>query len=429
MIKAITAAYQAQTTTITERYAEALKRASTADAVFVCPPAAQTQTVFDATKSLSGLIFSVKDTFDQAGQITRAGAIVPALDTPAQSTATAVQRLIDAGAIPFGRTNMSEFAFSGLGLNPHYGSPKNAIDANRISGGSTSGGAVSVALGCCDFALGTDTGGSLRIPAAFNGLTGFKPTQHTVPSDGCFPLSPSLDCVGPIAKTVSDCCSIWQALSQTTENTTKTALHKKLLIPSNVVLTELDEAVKAGFEMAINTLKSAGWAIVEQPLPVLDQVFAINASGGLVLPESAWVHRKLLTDNEAHYDPLIAARIQLGATTPLTDYIDRLQQRPILQRAFAAAIGDYDAVLCPTTATIPPTFTAVNASADAFNHYNRLALRNTALFNYLDSPSISLPFYAEGANLPIGVMLSGVSGHDVKLLALAGQIEKTLAND
>lgn len=427
-ITAIQAQYRRGTLTPTKRYQRAIKKLHQTDnVIFICQPTEQPAIDdYDAHKPLSGILFSVKDTFNQVAYPTCAGSIVPTLQQTATTNATALSRLLTAGAIPFGRSNMSEFALSGLGINPHYGTPTNALDTSLIAGGSTSGGALSVALGLCEFALGTDTGGSLRIPAAFNGLVGFKPSQSCVPSEGCFPLSPSLDCIGPIAHSVEDCQNIWRVLSQS--NTSSPCNNRKrLLIPNNVVMDALAPTVSTSFAQALNILQADGWTTDKCTLTVLDKIHDINRAGGLVLPEAAWVHRHLLATSEAYYDPLIAQRIKYGQTTILTDYIDRLQQRNALQHEFASSLADYDALLCPTVAITPPSIQSVNHSQNSFSYYNQLVLRNTALFNYLDTPAISLPFTLDN-NFPIGLMLCGIQHHDHALLELAKSIEITLKN-
>lgn len=428
-ITSIQTCYQQNTLAPVEHYQHAFHVLNQADsAIFIHKPSEQaTIDSYDSNKPLSGILFSVKDTFNQAGLPTRAASILPQLALPVTTTATAISRLEAAGAIAFGRTNMSEFAFSGLGLNPHYGTPANAIDASLIPGGSSSGGAISVARGLCEFALGTDTGGSLRIPAAFNGLVGFKPSQSTVPHDGCFALSPSLDCIGPIARTVSDCQTIWKILSQSTSVQSKQP-KKRLLVPTNIVLDNIATEVRFGFNQALDILQANGWEIHTDSLTALDAVNAINRAGGLVLPESAWVHRHLLATSEGYYDPLIAARIKQGQHTTLNDYISRLQQRPLLQQMFTKSLSNYDALLCPTVAILPPTIKTLSSSAEKFNHYNRLILRNTALFNYLGVPSISLPF-SVNKSFPIGLMFSGLKNNDTALLNMAVCIERILTSN
>ncbi|WP_353980044.1 amidase [Salinicola endophyticus] len=381
----------------------------------------------DPTQPLAGLPVSIKDLFDVRGEVTRAASRVLGGNPPASHDAPAVQRLRRAGALLTGRTNMSEFAFSGLGLNRHYGTPPNPFDGERITGGSTSGGAASVAFGLAAATLGSDTGGSLRIPAAFCGLTGFKPSQASVPGEGAYPLAPSLDCVGPIAPSVACCASLWSILAERplpALDTTPRPL--RLAVAAGDLLSELDDAVGDGFEAAIAVLKAQGCHIERLPFTAIDAALAINQQGGLVVPEAAALHREQLARAEADYDPLIAERLQGGRDISAADYLQRLWPRAGWQQRFEQEMAGFDAVLLPTVATLPPRRAALEDDAAAFQRANRLALRNTSVFNYLDAASISLPYIATGAELPIGLMLSRPQGDDTMLLQHACVVERML---
>lgn len=384
------------------------------------------QAAGEAPRALSGVPVSIKDLFDVRGEVTRAGSRVLETTLPASDDAPAVARLRQAGALLAGRTTMSEFAFSGLGLNPHVGTPPNPYDAERITGGSTSGGAASVAFGLAAAALGSDTGGSLRIPAAFCGLVGFKPSQSSVPGEGAYPLSPSLDCVGPIAASVGCCATLWQALSRQAVTLDATPRPLRLAIPDGPLLEELDDAVAAAFDEAVTTLRRLGWHIERLPLAAVLDAHAINQQGGLVVPEAAALHREQLTARAADYDPFIAERLRGGREVLASDYLDRLWQRPGIQARFAAELVGFDAVLLPTVAMLPPERRPLETNAEAFQTANRRALRNTSVFNYLDASAISLPYTAAGDALPIGLMLARPQGEDAALLQMACVLEAEL---
>ncbi|WP_223160943.1 amidase [Salinicola aestuarinus] len=378
--------------------------------------------------ALAGLPISIKDLFDVRGETTAAGSKVLAKAPLAPRDAPAVARLRQAGALLAGRTTMSEFAFSGLGLNPHCGTPPNPFDVERITGGSTSGGAASIAFGLAAATLGSDTGGSLRIPAAFCGLTGFKPSQASVPGEGAYPLSPSLDCVGPIAPSVDCCAQLWSVLATEPMPTLDpTPRPLRLAVPLGGLLQELDDAVREGFEAAIARLEAAGCHVERLTFEAVDGALAINQQGGLVVPEAAALHREQLERAQADYDPLIAERLTGGRDISATDYLQRLWPRAGWQRCFAEEMSGFDAVLLPTVATLPPKRAELENDAAAFQRANRLALRNTSVFNYLDAASISLPFFVSDDALPIGLMLSRPQGQDSQLLQQASVVEAMLA--
>ncbi|WP_110649850.1 amidase [Salinicola peritrichatus] len=381
----------------------------------------------DAGAPLAGLTLSIKDLFDVRGEITKAASKVLRGAPPAGADAPAVERLRRAGAVLTGRTNMSEFAFSGLGLNRHYGTPPNPFDADRITGGSTSGGAASVAFGLAAATLGSDTGGSLRIPAAFCGLTGFKPSQEAVPGEGAYPLAPSLDCVGPIAPSVDCCARLWSVLAgQPMPVLDPTPRPLRLAIAEGGLLGELDDTVRDGFEAAVARLEKLGCHIERLPMAAIDGTLAINQQGGLVVPEAAALHRAMLERAESDYDPLIAERLNGGHGVSAADYLQRLWPRTGWQRRFKEEVAGFDAVLLPTVATLPPKRAELENDAAAFQRANRLVLRNTSVFNYLDAASISLPYFPAGSDLPIGLMLSRPQGDDAALLQHACVVEAML---
>jgi aspartyl-tRNA(Asn)/glutamyl-tRNA(Gln) amidotransferase subunit A len=382
-----------------------------------------------APSAFAGIPISVKDLFDIAGDSTPAGSVVLADAPPATTTAPAVARLEAAGFIVLGRTNMVEFAFSGLGINPHFGTPRSPWDraTGRIPGGSTSGGAVSVSDGMAYAALGTDTGGSCRVPAAMCGIVGFKPTARRVPITGVLPLAPSLDSVGPLANSVA-CCAIIDALMAGGSPGALDAAPLaglRLAVPSNIVLGGLDDIVAAAFVAALKRLEAAGARIVDHAFPAMDEVAPVNARGGLTAPESYAWHRRLMVEAAMGYDPRILKRIERGIGVSAADYLDTLAARAAIIARMDAQTQDFDALIMPTCPLVPPAIADLDDEAD-YNRVNLLQLRNTSMGNFLDRCAISLPCHAAGAT-PVGLMLMGETMGDARLLRIAAGVEAVLA--
>ncbi|WP_316157342.1 amidase [Cupriavidus sp. BIC8F] len=372
---------------------------------------------------LAGLPVSVKDLFDVRGQVTRAGSKV--LDgTGAAADAPAVARLRAAGAVLIGRTNMSEFAFSGLGLNPHYSTPRTPFDEACIAGGSTSGGAVSVALGMAVAALGTDTGGSIRIPSAFCGLTGFKPSARRVPLEGAVPLSTSLDSAGPLARSVACCAAFDAVLSGEALDSRPTALAGlRLYVTRDFVTEGLDSEVARGFDAALDSLSRLGAHVIPFDFPELHRLPQINAGGGLTAAESWHWHRALLDERGAAYDPRVATRIRRGQQQSAADYLTLLKEREVMRQRAAELLRDADAWLMPTVAVRPPRLDALD-SDEAFFSTNGLVLRNPSVINFLDGCAVSLPLPAAVPGVALSVC--GLNGADERILQVAGGIENGL---
>lgn len=375
---------------------------------------------------LAGIPVSIKDLFDVRGQVSSAASLALADAPPATSDAGAVARLRAAGAVLLGRTNMSEFAFSGLGLNPHHGTPRNPHDAARVAGGSTSGGAVTVALDMAAGALGTDTGGSIRIPSAFCGLTGFKPTAATVSLAGTVPLSRSLDSAGPIANSV-DCCAILHAALSGQEHALPAPSLKGLRFGYTLdfVGAGVDAQVQQAFDAALDRLRAAG-ALVEQfDFPELLQLPAINGGGGLVAAEAWHWHRELLEARGAQYDQRVAARIRRGQQQGAAEYIDLLDARAHLRLIAHKRLAPYDAWLMPSVAIVAPQVAPLEADDTTFFATNGLALRNASVINFLDGCALSLPCHAAGA-LPAGLGICSLAGTDARILAIGRAVEALL---
>ena len=374
---------------------------------------------------LTGIPVSIKDLFDIAGEPTPAGSKVLADAPPAKANAPLIQRMLDAGFIPVGRTNMTEFAFSGLGINPHYGTPTSPWDraSKRIPGGSSSGAAVSIADGMAFGALGTDTGGSCRVPAAMCGVVGYKPTARRVPIDGVLPLAPSLDSVGPLANTVACCATIDAVLAGEPLPTPRPfpLASLRLAVPTNFFLNGLDSTVAAAFDRALETLSANGARMTRIAFPVVDEIARANATGGFAVAEAYAWHRKLLAEKGDGYDPLIRTRIMRGQPMTAFDYIDLIAARADIIRRFNASTRDYDALVMPTCPLVPPCIADLDDEGE-YNRVNLLQLRNTAAGNFLDRCAISLPCHQPG-DAPVGLMLMGETMGDGRLFAIAAAAE------
>ncbi len=376
---------------------------------------------------LDGAIVSIKDLFDVAGEVTRAGSkVLLAEGKVATADAPAVARLRTAGGVIVAKTNMTEFAFSGVGLNPHFGTPGNPTDRSRIPGGSTSGGAVAVADGMCEIAIGSDTGGSTRIPAALCGIVGWKPSKQRVPTAGAFPLSSTLDSIGSMARTVADCAradavmagEAWQELEPA-------ALHGlRIGVPLGMPFNDLDEAVKAGIAEAIRKIEMAGARRSDEAMPLLDDMMEINAKGGFSPAEAYAIHHERLIARGQGIDPNVRMRIERGSRISAADYTEMIAARQRLVRAMDARLSDLDALVLPTTAIRAPKMSEV-ATSETFFAKNMLLLRNPAIVNFFDLCSISLPIPVTG--YPIGLMLVARNGHDRRLFNIAAAVERLFA--
>src|SRR6516165_3926779 len=377
----------------------------------------------------AGIPVSLKDLFDIAGDVTTAGSRVLRAAPPAPRDAPAVARLRAAGFIPIGRTNMTEFAFSGIGINPHYGTPSSPHDrgSRRIPGGSSSGAAVSVSDAIALGAIGTDTGGSCRIPAAFCGIVGFKPTAGRVPTQGAFPLSTTLDSVGPLAATV-ECCAILDAVlaGEPVEDLAPFPLDGlRMAVPQTMVLDDMEGAVARAFDAALAALRKAGTRISDIPLREFAELREINAKGGFAAAQSYALHRPLIARSESLYDPKVLVRILRGREQDAADYIDLIKARADFIARVNAITAPYDALIMPTVPVIPPRVSDLEAD-DVYRRMNVLVLRNPSIANFLDGCSISIPCHRAG-EAPVGLMLLGQHNSDRRLLAIASAIEKVVS--
>ena len=377
---------------------------------------------------LAGIPVSIKDLFDIAGQTTAAGSTVMAHAPAAAADCPAVARLRAAGAVLAGRTNMVEFAFSGIGINPHYGTPVNPADTAvaRIPGGSSSGAAVSVASGAALVGLGSDTGGSIRIPAALCGIVGFKSTAQLVPTAGVIPLSTSLDTVCALTRSVRDAVTVHQVLAARTVVLAGKPLSScRLAVARTHMQDGLDGTVASAFERSLRLLRQAGAQIEEIALDEINELATINATGGLSGAESYAWHRQLIAAREAEYDPRVALRILRGADMRAFEYIELLAARRQWITHMEARLQGFDAVLSPTVPIVAPPISSVLLDDAEFFRVNTLVLRNTAVVNMLDGCGISLPCHTPG-QLPVGLMLWHAALHDDAVLDTALQVEAVL---
>ena len=378
---------------------------------------------------LMGLPVSVKDLFDVEGEKTLAGSRVRE-DIPDSTTnAVVIQRLLQAGAILIGRTNMTEFAYSGVGLNPHYGTPSSPFDraTRRIPGGSSSGGGVSVADRMAVAAIGTDTGGSVRIPAALCGITGFKPTARRVSTEGVFPLSQAFDSVGPLAPSVSCCITLDQIMRGVLVEALPALPIKnlRLAIPTGLPMDNLDSHVSRAFQAALSTLSASGAHIEEVRVGAIEHPDRISSGARLLAAEAYAVHRRMLENHKEVYDPRVSTRIMPAADTSAADYIDLLAWRKHFVQSIKRELDCYDALLMPTTPVIAPPIQDLEQSDDVYFAANSLMLRNTCIVNQMDGCALSIPCHSPG-EAPVGLMLAGLPMHDERILRIGLSIEEAL---
>lgn len=377
---------------------------------------------------LAGLPVSVKDLFDMQGWPSRAASRVLAGARPAERDAAAVARLRAGGGTVLGRTNMVEFAYAGVGLNPHFGTPVNVADpvTPRIPGGSSSGAAVSVATGAVFVGLGSDTGGSIRIPAALNGIVGFKPTARLVPTDGALPLSTTLDTACAMTRSVRDAIVAHEVLADCEVTRTQRPLSTcRLAWTANTFLDGADATVSRAFERSLAVLRAAGATVEAIDLPELADLAHLQAGGGLTAAESYAWHRPLMATQSDQYDPRVISRIARGASISAADYLDLLLARKVWAARMTERLAGFDAVLSPTVPVVAPPIASVQHDDTEYFRLNALLLRNTTVVNLLDGCAISLPCHQPG-ELPVGLMLWHGALRDDAVLNLALAVEAVL---
>jgi aspartyl-tRNA(Asn)/glutamyl-tRNA(Gln) amidotransferase subunit A len=425
------------TTTAVQRVARAQEGAAT--------PAAQhvfTQLYADAARAaaqhcdaeaqagrhlgvLHGVCITLKDNIDVAGETTMAGGVVCAGEAPAVHDAPVVQRLRHAGAVVLGKTTMSEFAFSGVGINPHHGTPVNPADAAhaRVPGGSSSGAAVSVALGLAEVGIGTDTGGSIRIPAALCGLVGYKSTQARIPCTGVMELSRTLDTVGSITRSVRACLAVDAVMSQQALPTEAANLRGlRFAVPQTLMMDDVDATVAHAFARTLRHIAEAGAQVVEIPFKALDDIAPLSMPGGFSPIEGYAAHHARLARGAHQIDPRVVARMMLGKGISAQDYLELHNRRKAWIVAAQQTLHGFDAMLCPTVPMVAPLTEPLLKDEEVFFKVNRLLLRNPSAINYMDGCAWSLPCHVAG-ELPVGLMVSSLAGQDAHLARVALGLE------
>lgn len=373
---------------------------------------------------LDGVAINWKDNIDSGGIRTEAGSRLLEGRVPRRDADVLSQASRD-GLICLGKTHMTELAFSGLGLNPSTATPPNAIDAERAPGGSSSGAAVSVALGLAAAAIGSDTGGSIRVPAAWNDLVGFKPTQGSVPARGVVPLCRRFDVVGPLARTVEDCAEIMAVLVGRPAVDLKGAAARglRLMVLEGLPFAEAESAPVTAFEEAVDRLAAAGARVTRANSDIVDK--AMDLSGLLFAPEAYGIWRAQIEDApELMWAPILE-RFRGGAAVSAADYVSGWETLHRLRREWAARVAGFDAILLPTAPILPPEIGPLTRDETRFTRANLLTLRNTRIANLLGLPAISLPT----GHPCCGLMAMGHLGGDRHLLRVGAGIEASLAGD
>ncbi len=374
-----------------------------------------------ASSPIAGIPVSIKDLLDVEGEITLAGS--KALDDapPAAKDSPVVRKLKAAGAVLVGRTNMAQFAFSIVGLNPHFGTPGNPWDRSRIPGGSSSGAAVSVADGMAIAAIGSDTVGSIRAPAALCGVVGFKPTQRSVSRQGAIPLSITLDTIGPLARTVEDCALVFGVIAgESHQSVPPVALAGlRFAVPQTRVLDDLDSDVSRAFDQACTLISQAHGRLAEANFGYFDEIESSNACGVIEYVDALAWHKDLLARRGHDYDPNVRGRVEKGATIAAVEYAGMLERRKKLIETFDWDTRPFDALILPTVSTIAPTIE--QCEHDESNVRAKL-LRNPSLLNFLDRPAITIPIHRPG-DAPVGLMVVGERDQDWRLLGIAHALE------
>jgi aspartyl-tRNA(Asn)/glutamyl-tRNA(Gln) amidotransferase subunit A len=374
--------------------------------------------------ALQGIPIALKDLLDTKGDITSSGSKVLAENKPATEDAALVQQLDKGGAVFLGKTNMTELAFSGIGMNPHFGTPGCALDKTRIPGGSSSGSAVAVAKGLTCAAIGSDTGGSVRIPASFNGLVGLKTTNGDIPTEGCIPLSTTLDTLGPIAKTIDDAWLLYLAMTGKSFEKLEPPKHSlKFLVPKTIVLNEMDNEVATAFEQTCKSLEKQGHFITRQAVPEFQTIFDLYTQyGTFASHESLALYGEMLGQRGDEVDPRVGKRILMLKGRSSTDYLKLVYTQRKLIKDFWHTYKDFDAILCPTVPILPPTIESLKNDT-AYFKANNLVLRNTSLFNFLAGPSVSVPCARTAEGLSVGLMISAAPYREKWVLETAKVFE------
>jgi aspartyl-tRNA(Asn)/glutamyl-tRNA(Gln) amidotransferase subunit A len=444
-LRALSEALKTTEITSTELVIDALARAKKSDSVFIrlneglsslAKSIDRAREKREPVPALAGIPIVLKDLFNVRNEQTLAGSVVrKSLARPEAEDAEVIAPLREAGLLFLGRTNMSEFAFSGIGKNPHYGTPLSIWDrqTGRLPGGSSSGSAVSVAEGIVVASLGSDTAGSCRVPAAFNGVVGVKPSYGRMSLKGIYPLSPTSDAPGPIASDVDSCYILDQLMagnSSASDSLPVLSVREshtlKLVVPEAEVLEDLDTEVRSAFELALDYLRDAGVNLRAEKMPVIDASIELFYSKAIVLYEAYQQHQEVLEQYGDAYDPFVYQRILAGKTISDDEQQDRYRAKAEVVKSFSQHFRqlDADALLYPTTPCVPPAISETDDPDDA-RRVNLRCLRNTVTVNYFDGCSISLPCHRTG-EAPVGLMVSSINGDDENLYSVSAAIEKIL---
>ena len=381
-----------------------------------------------APSHFAGIPISVKDLFDLAGEVTTAGSKILKGAAPAVADAPAIAALKTAGMVVLGRTNMTEFAYSGVGLNPHYGTPRSVYDrkTGRIPGGSSAGAGVAVADGMCALSIGSDTGGSCRIPAAYNGIVGYKPSAGRVSTKGVYPLSPTLDSIGPLGNSVA-CCAVADALMAGDwlgQIASRGASTLRIGVLKTAVLEGLEAEVASAYERALARLAKAGATLVDFAFDELLEMPSLTVKGGILAAEAYAHHRSMIAQRGPEYDPRVRMRLEAANGISAADYLSIVKRRHEIIARFKACAQDFSVVALPTVMIIPPPVAALDSDQD-YTRFNSMSLRNTSVGNFLDCCALSIPVNEPGS-APVGLMLMGAWGQDQNLFAVGQAVEQFL---
>ena len=384
--------------------------------------------------ALDGVPIGWKDLVDMRGEPTTAASDLYRDARPAVEDAPIVKQACAAGMVSLGKLNLTEFAYSGLGLNPHYGSPLNphATDAPRSPGGSSSGSGVAVASGMAPIAIGTDTGGSVRIPAAFNGVTGYKSSEGRIDTTGVFALSRTLDTVGPLALTVEDCVLADAVLRGKVGASVfrPDPRDMSIFLPETVVLDDLEAEVAAAFEATIDRLERAGVGVKRGPLPEFAEAAALGVEIGTITAAEAYYEHAQRVDGAERdrIDRRVVARIDVGKTMTAKGLL-RLQRARVAAAKSLMARLDGALLAMPTTPHVAPEIAPLEADDALFHAVNLKTLRNTAIGNFLNLPGVAMPNGTGTAGMPTSFLLSAPGGHDTRLLGAALALEPVVRGE
>jgi aspartyl-tRNA(Asn)/glutamyl-tRNA(Gln) amidotransferase subunit A len=377
---------------------------------------------------LDGVPIAWKDLIDVEGATTTAGSALRRNDPPATADAPIVANATAAGMVTLGKVNLTEFAYSGIGLNPHYGTPSLPHDLKtpRAPGGSSSGSGTAVSWGLAPCAIGSDTGGSVRIPSAFNGITGFKTSEGRISKEGVVPLSVTLDTIGPLAHSVEDCVLLDAVLrgAQPSMPSQPTLADIRLVVPENVMLAELDPAVAENFLASLEALGRAGVTIEHRRLPLLDEVVEMTKRHGTLIAAEAYAHYHDMLESDAakDVDRRVVARMMMGKTMTKDDVQTIRDTRQQLADNLRESLGKAFLAM-PTVPHTSPAIAPLEADDELFHKVNLKTLRNTSIGNILGTPGVAMPNGADRKGLPTSLLISALAGDDDRLLAAALTIE------